>query len=386
MLTTSSLFDLPHPVKGNTHFPLLALPGNSPESSLENSSQNYVACQWNLELHPEKRAHWIGLFRSHFVSMEKQALDEAADRGESQDVTQSKLAMARQWFMTYLDQIEENPTCFGSLYIIDICYAREKALRQAGIADPYRLAKLKENQSALKLLPALFDELDNLPDPAKAEQMIRGTFAGNIYDLGATSTVELFKDGKPVDFHAVRQKLSPRPWLIDGLDAWISKVTSENPYKAAVVFVDNAGCDVIMGMIPLVRDLLQRGVKVILTANSYPSLNDIIHDELVPIIHGIAQWDEPLAKALAQDRLRVVASGNGAPLIDLACVSEELVDTVNEFEVDLVILEGMGRAIESNLNAQFTCDSLNIAMVKDAGVAKALGGKVYDLLCQFQQV
>ena len=53
--------------------------------------------------------------------------------------------------------------------------------------------------------------------------------------------------------------------------------------------------------------------------------------------------------------------------------------------VDLVVLEGMGRAIESNLNAQFTCDSLNIAMIKDTGVASALGGKVYDLLCKYQQ-
>ncbi|MBL4701623.1 MAG: DUF89 family protein, partial [Phycisphaeraceae bacterium] len=185
MLTTSSLFDLPYPVKGNTLFPLLT-PAPDPGSFLENSSLDYVACQWDLELHPEKRTHWISLFRSHFVSMQKQAIDEAADRGESQDVIESKLAMARELFMTYLDQIKENPICFGPLYIIDICYAREKALRHAGIADPYRLAKLKENQSALKLLPALFDELDNLPDPAKAEQIMRGTFAGNIYDLGAT--------------------------------------------------------------------------------------------------------------------------------------------------------------------------------------------------------
>lgn len=373
MLTSPSLFELPHPVKGDAVFPLLA------------DSANYVACQWNLEQHPEKRAHWIGLFRSHFASLEQQAIAEAIDRGESESNVTPKLAVARQLFMTYLDQIEANPTCFGTLYIIQICFAREKALREAGIADPYRLAKAKENKAALKLLPALFEELDNLPDPEKAEQVMRGTFAGNIYDLGATKTVELFKDGKPVDFHDVRNKLAPRPWLVDGLDAWKAKITTDKPYNAAAVFVDNAGCDVILGMIPFVRDLLQRNVRVILTSNTYPALNDITHSELVPIINSIANWDKPIAKALDDDQLRIVPSGNGAPLIDLNHVGEELVDAVHELGVDLVVLEGMGRAIESNLNAQFTCDSLNIAMIKDTGVASALGGNVYDLLCKYQQ-
>jgi type II pantothenate kinase len=376
MLTSPSLFDLPHPVKGDVAFPLLA-PGSS--------EYQYVACQWDLEQHPEKRAHWIGLFRTHFDSLEQQAIAEASARGESAEAVKPKLAIARELFMTYLDQIEANPTVFGTLYIIQICFAREKALREAGIADPYRLAKAKENKAAIKLLPTLFEELDSLPDPEKAQQVMRGTFAGNIYDLGATKTVELFKDGKPVDFHDVRNKLAPRPWLVDGLDAWSEKITSEKPYTAAAVFVDNAGCDVILGMIPFVRDLLQRDVKVILTSNSYPALNDITHSELVPIINEIAQWDKTISKALGDDKLRVVPSGNGAPLIDLRYCGEELVDSVNEMGVDLVVLEGMGRAIESNLNAQFTCDSLNIAMIKDTGVASALGGKVYDLLCKYQQ-
>ena len=33
-------------------------------------------------------------------------------------------------------------------------------------------------------------------------------------------------------------------------------------------------------------------------------------------------------------------------------------------DVDLVVVEGMGRAIETNLYASFTCDSLKLAMVK----------------------
>ena len=40
--------------------------------------------------------------------------------------------------------------------------------------------------------------------------------------------------------------------------------------------------------------------------------------------------------------------------------------------VDLVVVEGMGRAIETNLYASFSCDSLKLAMVKHPEVRFAL--------------
>ena len=46
---------------------------------------------------------------------------------------------------------------------------------------------------------------------------------------------------------------------------------------------------------------------------------------------------------------------------------------------------GMGRAVESNLGANFTCDVLKIAMIKDASIARQVGGKLFDLVCKFQQ-
>lgn len=51
---------------------------------------------------------------------------------------------------------------------------------------------------------------------------------------------------------------------------------------------------------------------------------------------------------------------------------------------DLVVLEGMGRAIETNLNAAFTVDSLKIGMIKHPEVATCLGGRLYDCVCKFQ--
>ena len=52
-------------------------------------------------------------------------------------------------------------------------------------------------------------------------------------------------------------------------------------------------------------------------------------------------------------------------------------------DCDLVILEGMGRAIETNLNARFTCSALRLGMIKHPEVAQCLSGRLYDVVCKF---
>lgn len=34
------------------------------------------------------------------------------------------------------------------------------------------------------------------------------------------------------------------------------------PYKRALLFVDNSGADIVLGMLPLARELLRRGTEV----------------------------------------------------------------------------------------------------------------------------
>ena len=53
-------------------------------------------------------------------------------------------------------------------------------------------------------------------------------------------------------------------------------------------------------------------------------------------------------------------------------------------DADLVVLEGMGRGVESNLMAEFSCDAINLAMIKDFIIAKRLNGKLYDVVCRFR--
>ena len=36
----------------------------------------------------------------------------------------------------------------------------------------------------------------------------------------------------------------------------------QQPYKRALMFVDNSGADIVLGMLPLARELLRRGTEV----------------------------------------------------------------------------------------------------------------------------
>ena len=38
--------------------------------------------------------------------------------------------------------------------------------------------------------------------------------------------------------------------------------TKPRPHKRALLFVDNSGADVVLGMLPLARELLRRGTEV----------------------------------------------------------------------------------------------------------------------------
>lgn len=347
----------------------------------------YVACRWDLAADADKRAYWLALFARHWPSLLSHARQEAADRGLAAADVEQRVQQADADFRGWLNAVGREPDRCGRLDILTICEARQAAIDAVGLHDPYRLVKARENELAIKLLPARLRELDAMEPATRAHDVIEGVFAGNIFDMGAISTNAMFESGR-VDFHAVRAKLRPRPWFDDDLDAWAAVVGDGNRCRRAVLFVDNAGPDVLLGMFPLARDLLQRGSRVLLTANTGPSLNDVTHGELVELVGRIAGWDAATAAALDDGRLTLLPSGNGQPLIDLSRVSPALADAVEGGDksrgCDLVVLEGMGRAVESNYDARFTCDCLKLAMIKDEGVASAMGAEVFDLVCRFE--
>lgn len=62
------------------------------------------------------------------------------------------------------------------------------------------------------------------------------------------------------------------------------------------------------------------------------------------LVAKVAKIDAGISKALTAGYLKVVATGNGSPCLDLSRVSEDLCAASEK--VDLVVVEGMGRAIQ----------------------------------------
>ncbi|KAG2611003.1 hypothetical protein PVAP13_4KG118500 [Panicum virgatum] len=281
-----------------------------------------------------------------------------------------------------LEEMKKNPESHGGPPdCILLCRLRELVLRELGFRDIFKKVKDEENAKAMSLFEGVVQRNDEIEDDGKrVENLIRGILAGNIFDLGSAQLAEVFaKDG--MSFLASCQNLVSRPWVIDDLDAFKSKWTKKS-WEKAVIFVDNSGADVILGILPFARELLRRGTKVILAANDMPSINDVTYPELIEIINKLKDADGKLAGVDASNLL-VANSGNDLPVIDLSSVSPELAFMADD--ADLVVLEGMGRAIETNLYAQMKCDSIKIGMVKHPEVAQFLGGRLYDCVFKFNE-
>lgn len=69
---------------------------------------------------------------------------------------------------------------------------------------------MRENSKALSLLSQVIEKLDATPSFERLELLLRGVFAGNIFDLGAQASTQLFKDGNGTNilFNCVNQPSS----------------------------------------------------------------------------------------------------------------------------------------------------------------------------------
>jgi damage-control phosphatase, subfamily II, stand-alone protein len=344
-----------------------------PFCKLANPS-SYVACSWDLTTDATGRNHWVTFFKRHLDTILKLGVDSAKSKAEAVKRAES---CRRDFFATF-DGFAENPMGYGRVTILTLDGWRDDCLRRWGFDDPFADLKNRENDKMLPLLPAVCREIDSLAGRAQLDALILGLFAGNIFDMGADATAKAFLGASP-DFFATRAKITPRPWLIDDYDALAGRFLSGPVHRKAVFFIDNAGSDFVLGAVPMMRWLAQRGTRIVLAANDLPTLNDMTVGDVRTWWPQILEA-EPSIGALP---IEIVGTGTGEPLIDLRQVSRELNAAAED--ADLVILEGMGRGVESNLDAEFSCDAVNIAMIKDCAVAARHGGKVFDVVCRFWQ-
>ncbi|KAH7574773.1 hypothetical protein JRO89_XS02G0002800 [Xanthoceras sorbifolium] len=295
---------------------------------------------------------WIDLFLNSISSFKK--------RAESDDTVPDAPVRAQKFAERYseiLEDFKKDPESHGGPPdCILLCRIREQVLRELGFRDIFKKVKAtetvttrnngsngvpldEENAKAISLFGDVVRLNDTIEDPGKhLENLVRGLFAGNIFDLGSAQ---------------------------------------------AVIFVDNSGADIILGILPFARELLRQGTKVVLAANDMPSINDVTYPELIEIISKLKDENGQLM-GVDTSNLLIANSGNDLPVIDLSRVSQELAYLSSD--ADLVVLEGMGRGIETNLYARFKCDSLKIGMVKHPEVAQFLGGRLYDCVFKYNEV
>lgn len=337
----------------------------------------YQACEWDMRVDHQAREHWVSFFIKHFDTILALGIEVAVARGEASDQAQKRADQCRKEFRYRFETFASHYSQYAEpVTILTFDLWRDQLLRKHGFVDPFQDLKQRENEKVIHLLPEVCGQLDQMRGLEQFLAIVEGVFAGNIFDMGAGGSAKLLLDGK-LDFFATRQKLPQRPWLIDEFDAFAERMM-QNSWKRCVFFVDNAGADFCLGALPFMRWLAKRGVEVVLAANERPTLNDMT-------VHEVRNWWPRICEvepSFADLPIRIVSTGTGEPLIDLRRVSPELNQAARD--ADLVVIEGMGRGIESNLNARFSCDAANLAMIKDQSVAARLKGQLYDVVCRFR--
>ncbi|KAK1302878.1 Pantothenate kinase 2 [Acorus calamus] len=349
--------------------------------------------------------YWFTVLSEHLPDLVDKAV---ASEGGTDDAKRRGAAFARA-FSAHLRRLMEEPAAYGKLGLANLLEMREECLREFQFVDAYFSIKQRENEASLAVLSDLLMELDSMKEDARLLALIEGVLAANIFDWGSRACVDLYHKGTIIEIYRMSRKKMHRPWQVDDFDAFSKRMLGSGnekpqPHKRALLFVDNSGADIVLGMLPLARELLRRGTEVVLVANSLPALNDVTAMELPEIVAEAAKHCDILRKAAeaggllvdamvniqdgsventASVPLMVVENGCGSPCIDFRQVSSELAAAAKD--ADLIILEGMGRALHTNYNAHFKCDALKLAMVKNQRLAeKLVKGNIYDCVCRYE--
>lgn len=100
----------------------------------------------------------------------------------------------------------------------------DSCLRINGFVDPWLNEKLVENNASLGQFRDRLDDIDRLTGKEKWLEIIRGVFAGNIFDWGALEVAKILENDLSYGMESALKQIQPRPWLIDSMDAWLERV------------------------------------------------------------------------------------------------------------------------------------------------------------------
>ncbi|KAL3145762.1 hypothetical protein ABBQ38_015142 [Trebouxia sp. C0009 RCD-2024] len=317
--------DAPHPssppsVRMNLHvgvlhydpsfepFPLLSDPVNYEPNTVDISGDKHML------------DYWLNVLADSIPTIMAKAV---ASEGGTADARRRAAAFGRA-LAAHISKLRAEPSAYGGIGLAELLGMREECLREFAFKDVYRPDKEREHAAALEVLPDLLHELDQMPPRPRLTSLIQGILAGNIFDWGAKATVDLYHNGTILEiYRKARNQLTQRPWRVDDLDAfcdkWFGGASSEaagepkRPFKRVVMFVDNAGADILLGMIPLARELLRLGAEVVMVGNTMPAINDITVTELVSAVEDIAGFCPTIKAAKAAGDQAQASSGGRVP-------------------------------------------------------------------------
>uniref|UniRef100_A0A8C6Z4Q8 4'-phosphopantetheine phosphatase n=1 Tax=Nothoprocta perdicaria TaxID=30464 RepID=A0A8C6Z4Q8_NOTPE len=297
------------------------------------------------------RKYWLTCFEEALDGVAKRA---AASQPDSVDAPE-RAEKFRHKYWNKLQTLRQQPFAYGTLTVRSLLDTREHCLNEFNFPDPYSKVKQKENGIALKCFQSVIESLDSLGWEERQFALVKGLLAGNVFDWGAKAVS----------------------------DQWLERLKGP-PHKCALIFADNSGIDIILGVFPFVRELLSRGTEVILACNSGPALNDVTYSESLIVTERIAAMDPVIQSALREEKLMLVQTGSSSPCLDLSRLDKGLAVLVRERATDLVIIEGMGRAIHTNYYAALNCESLKLAVIKNSWLADRLGGKIFSVIFKYE--
>eukprot|EP00730_Choanoeca_flexa_P004149 TRINITY_DN11613_c0_g1_i4.p1 TRINITY_DN11613_c0_g1~~TRINITY_DN11613_c0_g1_i4.p1 ORF type:complete len:684 (+),score=186.51 TRINITY_DN11613_c0_g1_i4:2-2053(+) len=257
-----------------------------PLAQLELSS--YQADTIDLMQDKDARQYWLDCFAG--------AVDREVMRAVETSGSEKRAQAFKQTYLQHVDILRTDPSAYGELSVRVILELRQQCLHSFQLADIYKQVKLDENRQALASLKPWLATLDGMSAQDERLAVLQGAVAGNCFDWGATAAAERMTKGE-IQFDEERLKINSSSWLFNDVDAWLARLEKQ-PYRKAVVFVDNAGADIVLGMLPLARSLLKMGTTVILAANTGPVLNDITAPELQLLVDLVAQEDRVIANCM----------------------------------------------------------------------------------------
>ena len=337
----------------------------------------------------ELQSYWINLLDVSLDHLTQVAVTRQHQESVKQCEGDSSSIVERaktfeNMYRQHLRRLRKEPNVYGALTVRALLNLREQCLREMGFNDIFSDIKKEENDVSLTGFAALIKKLDELPESDRLEQLIDNMLAGNMYDWGSAAIQDLLTKGD-LDFNSARKKVG-RPAQWNMADEFKTKLlVTKHVYRKTIIFVDNSGADIMFGIIPFARFLVSNNVtSVVLAANTYPAVNDITARELQDILEKCSKLDPIIENAVSSKRLSAVGTGSGSPCLDLLRVSEDIAKEA--MDADLVILEGMGRALHTNFYARFNVDSLKVAVFKNPQISKELGAEMYDGIFIFEQI